>query len=346
MLKKLVSMLLICLPLNVMAESPTELIVYNWTDYLDEGVIQEFEQRFNAKVNQAYFESDDARNKMLFRTHGKGYDVILATGDDVDKYQKSGWILPLGAEKVPNLKYAMPRWVDAWPQTKEYAVPYLWGTTGIIYRSDLVKEEITSWKQLYEPEEYLKGKILVFDMHRSVIGLALKSLGYPFNNENMKELKEAEKLLLHLKPYVQAFDTFSLDETAGIVTGDTWMGQGWNGDALTLQELNPAIEYVVPKEGTELWVDYFVVSSQSKVPELAIQFVNFIQDPKINALSAEALSFATTNSEAKAFLSEEHLNNPIIYPDEATLANSEFDIAPSSSRVKRKFIMIWSKLTH
>jgi len=346
MLSKLLSVSLICLAINAMAESPTELIVYNWPDYLEPEVIQEFEQRFNAKVNQAYFESDDARNKMLFRTNGKGYDVILTTGEDVDNYQKRGWILPLGEEKVPNLKYAMSRWVDAWPETKNYAVPYLWGTTGIIYRADLVKEEVTSWKQLYQPEDYLKGKILLLDIHRSIIGLALKSLGYPFNSENMKELAEAEKLLLNLKPHVQAFDTFGMDETAGIVTGATLMGQGWNGDALVLQELNPNIQYVVPKEGTELWVDYFVVSSQSKVPELAMQFVNFMQEPKINARTAEEYSFAATNTEAKKYLSQEHLNNPIIYPDEMVLANSEFDIPPSSSRVKRKFIMIWSKLTH
>ncbi|WP_353569994.1 spermidine/putrescine ABC transporter substrate-binding protein [Candidatus Albibeggiatoa sp. nov. BB20] len=329
-----------------MAAEPTELIIYNWSDYLDEEVIQEFEQRFNAKINQAYFESDDMRSETMFRTNGKGYDVILVSGVDIGVYQKRGWILPLGEEKVPNLKYAMSRWVDAWPQTKQYAVPYLWGTTGIVYRSDLVKEDITSWKQLYQPEAYLKGKLILLNTYRATIGLALKALGYSFNSENMKQLAEAEKLLLALKPSVQAYDSFSIAEDSGIITGDILMGQAWNGDALSLQEFSESIRYVIPKEGTEMWVDYFTVSSQSKVPELATQFVNFMQEPQINARCAESLSFAATNTEAKAFLSAEHLGNPIIYPDEAVLKNSEFASVTSSSRVKRKFVMIWSKLTH
>ncbi|MCV6638283.1 spermidine/putrescine ABC transporter substrate-binding protein [Candidatus Albibeggiatoa sp. nov. NOAA] len=350
MLRRLLAVLLLPLTFSAMAEdatsSPTELVLYGWVDYIDDEVIAEFEQRFNAKLNLTYFESEDTRDRTLFRTGGKGYDVFIVTGKDIDIYQKRGWILPLGEEKIPNIKYVTPRWIDAWPSAKEYAVPYLWGTTGIIYRSDLVKEEITSWKQFFKPLPYLKDKITIFDEYRTVIGFALKTLGYPFNSEDKVHLKEAQKLLFTLKPYVQTYGAFDLEEDSGIVTGDVWMGLGWNGDALALQEFNDSIRYVIPKEGGEIWVDYFVVSSQSKVPELAIQFVNFMQEPRINAKNAETMSYAASNDKAKEFLSAEHLNNPVIYPDAEVLANSEFELALSSGRANRKQIMIWSKMTH
>ncbi|MEK7989708.1 MAG: spermidine/putrescine ABC transporter substrate-binding protein [Thiotrichaceae bacterium] len=325
------------------AEEVKELIFYNWTAYIDEDTIKEFEQKFNAKVKQAYFQFPEQRDETMLRKKGKGYDVILLSGTYVETYYNRGWLLELGKEKVPNLQHVDERWLNYWPKTENYAVPYLWGTTGIIYRSDMVKEEITSWKQFYQPAEYLKGKIMVLNLHQAAIGLALKSLGYSFNSENMKELKEVQTLLLAQKPYVQVYGVFKTDAESGIVTGDTWMGQTWNGDALLLQEQEPTLRYVVPKEGGEIWADYLVVSSQSKQPELAVQFVNFLQEPENNARCAEELAFAATNTKAKQFLSAEHLNNPIIYPAQDILDKSEVERVPSP-RVSRKLVMIWSKL--
>lgn len=343
--KLLLSVVLMGFALHVQAQDPVELVLYSWTDYVDQSVIDDFEKKFNAKVKLVNFQSSDDRDATFFRTNGKGYDVFMLSTPDVKEYAGRGWLLPLGKEKVPNLQYVDEKWINGGPKTEQFAVPYLWGTTGIIYRSDLVKQEITSWKQFYQPEPYLKGKIMVLDVHRSAIGLALKSLGYSFNSTSLQELNEVEKLLLAQKPYVQAYGYLQVSVNTGIVSGKIWMGQAWNGDALGLQEQNSAIRYVVPKEGSEVWIDYFVVSSQTQNPQLATQFVNFIQEPENNARCAEQFSYAATNTKAKQFLSEQHLNNPIIYPDETTLANSEIELTPQSARVQRKLVTIWSKVT-
>lgn len=173
------------------ADEKPELVFYNWTAYVGEGIVENFEKTRNCTIRQEYFQSSDERDENVMRKGGKGYDIIMINGNDVTPYSRQNWIRPIGTNKVPSLVHMDKRWVEAWPDTKQYAVPYLWGTVGIVYRSDLIGEDISSWMQFYQPKEAWRGKIMVLDIHRLGIGLALKGLGYSINSENPEAMDAA-----------------------------------------------------------------------------------------------------------------------------------------------------------
>jgi spermidine/putrescine transport system substrate-binding protein len=335
----------VCSAGTALADEKEELVFYNWTAYVGKGVIEKFEETRNVKVRQKYYQSSDERDENIMRGKGKGYDVIMVNGNDIVPYRKRGWIVPLGVEKIPNLVQMDEKWVGFWPETAEYAVPYLWGTFGIIYRADLINEDIRSWKQFYNPREEWRGKIMLVDIHRLVIGLALKSLGYSINSEDPDQVKEAIQLVKAQKPYVQTYGYLKTDADSGIVSGKTWMGQTWNGDALLLQKRNPHIRYVLPEEGGEIWMDYMVVSAHSKNKELACDFVNYLSEASNSAKAAFELEFATPNREARKLLPEKMLKNTTIYPTAKQLSASEptKNIHP---RIKRQMIEAWTQLNN
>lgn len=325
------------------AEEKPELVFFNWTAYVGKGVIEHFEETRNVTIRQKYFQSSDDRDEQVAKNKGKGFDVIMINGSDVIPYARRGWITPLGRHSIPNLAQMDPKWVSAWPETEKYAVPYLWGTFGLVYRADLIEEDITSWRQFYTPKEAWRGKMMLVDIHRLGIGLALKSLGHSLNSEDPKAVSEAIELLRKQHPYVQTYGYLKTDADSGIVSGNTWIGQAWNGDALLLKKRNPAIRYVLPTEGGEIWVDYMVVSSSTKHPDLAYDFVNYLSEASNSAKAALELEFATPNLEAQRLLPKEMLENPIIYPPDEVLRASEMiqNIDPS---IERKMVEAWALL--
>lgn len=316
------------------ASNIPELVILNWSEYIDPALISEFENNKKIKIREIYFESDDARDQILLQTGGKGFDLILSNGAVINTYRKRGWIQPIPIAKIPNLKNIEPQWINALDSAKDYGVPYLWGTLGIAYRKDLVKEPITSWKQLYQPASELQGKILMVKSSRDLIGMALKSLGYSSNNEDPVALAQAEKLLISQKPHVARYGYITLGEDSSLVTGTIIAATVYGGDALNVAEFNENIVYVLPVEGGNIWVDYFTLSSSSRQPDLAAAFLNFINQPKKAAQNAEELYLATPNAAAKKLLSAEILNNPVIYPNPALLIKSESykELSPSATR--------------
>ena len=165
---------------------------------------------------------------------------------------------------------------------------------------------------------------MLINTTRDVVGMALKSLGYSANSVNTMELKEAEALLLKQKPYVNDYAYIATDETSSLVSGDIIAAMLYNGDALTVQEHHGAIEYLVPEEGGNIWVDYLVVSSTSKHKKAAWKFINFLHNPENAAQLAKMVYFATPNKAAEKYLSTEFLNDEIIYPSDKTIQKSEF----------------------
>lgn len=322
-----------------------ELVIFNWSDYIDPDLVTEFEKKLNAKVKQVYYETDETRDDMLLQTDGVGYDVVLASASALPPYIKQDWLVPIDASNIPNLKYVDSKWLNAHPQTKGYFVPYLWGTVGIAYRQDLLSESIISWKQLYQPKENLRKKIVMIYDSRDTIGHALKALGYSLNSNDPKQHREVEQLLISQRPYVKEYSYIALDEESALVKGDILMTMMYNGDALTVKEHNSAIAYVVPKEGSLLWVDGLVVMKTSKKQALAMKFINFLNEPKNAARLAEYLYYATPNAAAERLLSKEHLTNPLIYPSKEVLARCEIYKNPLP-RILKKRNEIFSMLTN
>ena len=332
----LLSMLLIVTGVQPVkaAESSPELIILNWAEYIDPAIITAFEAKHGSKVKQIFFESDDARDQILLQTKGKGFDLIMGNGAVINSYRKNGWLQPVPVSKIPNLKYIEKRWVNAFEASKDYGVPYLWGTLGIAYRKDLVSKPITSWKQIFSPEKDLQGKILMVKSSRDLIGMALKSLGYSCNSENADELRQAEALLLAQRPYVARYGYIALDENSSLVTGEIVAATVYGGDALNVGEYNENITYVLPEEGGNIWVDYLLLSAYSKQPALAAKFLDFINQPKIAAQNSEELFLASPNSAAIKIIASEIKNNPVIYPGNELLSRSEFykELPPLSVR--------------
>ena len=324
-------------------ESQPVLNILTWSEYIDPEIIKSFESRFEVKVKQTYFESDELRDHMLQDSQGVGYDLVVLNGVSVATYGRLGWLATVPKEEIPNLKHIEPRWVTAFDMAENHAVPYFWGTMGIAYRSDKITQEITSWRQLLQPDQSLSGKILMIKDSADLIGAALKSLGYSLNSTDSVELKQAEALLLAQKPMVKFYSVLTMDEASPIVTGSVWASMAYSGDALVLKEHNAAIEYVLPSEGGSIWIDYWSILAKSTKKPLAEQFLNFINEPEINAQNAQHLYYATPNKAAEKLLPADFLADPIVYPTELALKNSEFYelIEP---RKKRKRNVIFSQV--
>lgn len=306
------------------AQPARELLFLTWSDYMDPAVIREFERKFKAKVRPVYFETDDVRDDMLAETDGRGYDVVVVNSVSFPLYRRRDWLLPIGEAEVPHLAHIDPRWKNALPAATGYGAPYAWGTTGIAYRTDLVPEPITRWRQILQPPEALRGKILMVKAARDVIGAALRTLGYSANSADPRELAEAEQLLLAQKPYVKGYSYVSLGAESELVKGEIAAAMLYNGDALQLKEQDNRIAYVVPQEGTDLWIDYLTVLRSSANQKLALDFINFLNEPKTAARNARFVYFATPNKAAERFLPAKFLRDPLIYPGEDVLKKAEF----------------------
>ncbi len=326
-------------------EAPTELSLLIWTEYLDPQVIAEFEAAHNVRVKRTYFETDDARDRIVQEVEGNGFDVALVNDVMVGPYAKRGWLEPIDKSAIPNLKHIGARWLNAFPSVETYGVPYFWGTLGIAYRRDLVKGPVSSWLDLFRPDESLRGRIIMIYDSRDTIGMALRALGHSVNSTDPEHLAEASRLLEEQKPYVRSYSYVSLSESSGLVTGEFWMSMIYNGDAYILKSYNENIEFIVPQEGTNLWTDYLVVFSKSHRKDLAFTFLNFLNEPAISARLAQYLHYATPNLAAQKFLPEEFLTDPLIYPPPEVVARSEpYAVLPAQTTKARN--AIFARLTH
>lgn len=325
-------------------KSAQELVVLNWSEYLDPELVAEFEAAFDVKVREVYYENDSERDKLLLESSGKDYDIALLDGVSIATYQKRGWLAKIDEDRMPNLRHVYDRWRSAHNQASDYAVPYFWGTTGIAYRSDLIDTEITSWMDLFRPPEAAKGRISMVGDPRDLITPALLALGYSPNSGDPTELAAVRALLLEQKPHIRSYSYVSMAENSAIVTGEVTMALMWSGDALLVQEHNENITYVVPKEGTLLWVDYLTILEGSEKKELAEAFINFMNEPKIAARQAEFVYYPTPNKAAEAFLPAEFLADEIIYPPQSLMDRSSF-FEPVPAAYWKRYATIYSEVT-
>jgi spermidine/putrescine transport system substrate-binding protein len=301
-----------------------QLVLLNWDDYMDAELLQEFERLHNIQVKEIYYESDDTRNSILAASNGKGYDLAIVNEAMIESYNDRGWIASIPQPQPDNFQHIDASWVDIYPNTTDKAIPLLWGTLGIGYRADLVSQPLATWSQFFNPDESLTGRLGLMNSSRDVMGMALKSLGYSINSTNLSQLTKAAALLKRQLPFVKSYRYLSLDETSDILNGELYASMMYGGDALMLQELNNNIQYVIPQEGTNIWIDYLVVFSASKKQDMAWKFINFLHDPKRAASLSQYLYTATTNKTAKKYLPEYFLNNKTIYPPKGVLEKSEY----------------------
>ncbi|MGE0385737.1 MAG: spermidine/putrescine ABC transporter substrate-binding protein [Gammaproteobacteria bacterium] len=301
-----------------------ELVVLTWADYMSPELVKAFEQQARVKVKFVYFTDDDERDKMMVDARAGEFDILCINEVSLPSYVRADWLEPLPADQIPNRANIAPRWRNRFPEARDYAVAYFWGTLGIAYRTDLVSAPITSWKQLFSPDPKLRGRIAMIGHSRDLIGMALKSLGYSANSTDHEQLKQAKALLLAQKPFVKTYDYVSDPGNSPLVDGTAAAAVMFSGDALRVQEVSPKVRYALPAEGGNLWVDYLAILKTSTRKTLAKEFLDFINAPKMAAMNAGYVTYATPNAAAEKLMPADYLQNPSIYPSQAVVDRSEY----------------------
>lgn len=291
--------------------SKNKLTIYNWGDYIDADLIEQFEKEAGITVVYETFDSNEAMMTKI-EQGGTAYDVAVPSEYMIDKMIQEDLLLPLDHEKLSNLKNIDDRFMDLpFDPKNKYSIPYFWGTVGIVYNSKMLGDiEINSWSDLWDPR--LKNEILLVDGAREVMGMGLNSLGYSLNDLNHDHLNEAKKKLDTLMPNVKAIVG---DESRMLLENEeASIGLVWSGVASEIMAENEDLEFVVPKEGSNLWFDNMVIPKTAKNVEAAHQFINFMLDAEVAAQNTEYVSYATPNKEALNYLPKEIVNDERFYP--------------------------------
>ncbi|MFT9850540.1 ABC transporter substrate-binding protein [Aneurinibacillus sp. REN35] len=288
------------------------LTIYNWGDYIDPDLVKQFEKETGIKVIYQTFDSNEAMMTKIAQG-GTTFDVAVPSEYAISKMKEEKLLLPLDHAKLPNLKYINQRFMNlSFDKNNQYSVPYFWGTVGIIYNPEMLKgKEMTSWNDLWD--EDLRNNILLVDGAREVMGMGLNSLHYSLNDTNEAHLQEAKQKLDTLTPNVKAIVG---DEIKMLLANEeAAVGVVWSGDASEIMDENEKLDYVVPKEGSNLWFDNMVIPKTARNLEGAHQFINFMLEPEHAAQNAEYVGYSTPNEKAMEYLPEEIASDTRFYPE-------------------------------
>ena len=306
-----------------------ELYVYNWGEYIDESVIQDFEAETGIHVVYDLFETNEEMYPVI-EAGGVAYDVVCPSDYMIQKMVENDLLAEIDFDNIPNIDQIDPEYMErskAFDPENKYSVPYTWGTVGILYNDkrleELGVEPPDSWMDLWDPR--LSGEILMQDSVRDAFMCALKPLGYSLNSTDPGELEEAKELLIQQKPLVQAY---VIDQVRDKMLGEeAAVGVIYSGEMLYLQELAEGkdfnLEYVIPKEGTNLWIDSWVIPKNAKNKENAEKWIDFLCRPDIAKRNFEYITYATPNRGAFELLDEDLQQNKAVFPDWDSLENAE-----------------------
>ena len=299
-----------------------KVVVYNWGEYLDPEVLTLFEQETGIDVVYEEFET----NEILYPKISSGaiaYDVICPSDYMIQRMIENNLLAEINFDNIPNVKNIGKDYMEQSRQfdpENKYSVPYCWGNVGILYNKTMVDEPITSWSVLWD-EKY-KDNILMQDSVRDAFGVTLKYLGYSLNSTDLDELTEARDLLIKQKPLVQAY---VIDQVRDKMIGnEAAIGVIYSGEAIYTQMENPDLEYVIPEEGSNIWIDSWVIPKNAENKENAEKFINFLCRPEIALMNFEYITYSTPNSEARKLIEDEAIrNSEIAFPDLSKYDNLE-----------------------
>ncbi len=315
-----------------------ELNVYNWGDYIDESVIKDFEQKYHLKVNYDTFTTNEDMYVKL-KAGGNHYDVVIPSDYTIKRLIDEGMLDKLDFTDIPNYQYISASFKNlGYDPHNEYSVPYMWGTVGILYNKTMVATKPDSWKILWD-KKYTK-QILMLDSQRDSIGVALKMLGYSLNSKNLDELEKAKQALIDQKPLVLAYVVDEVKDK--MIVGEAALAVVWSGDAAFCMQENKELDYVIPKEGTNLWFDAMVVPKDATHKKEAELFINYMCDTDIAYRNASYIGYATPHTVAIKKLPKEITENRSLYPHASDLKNSEVFIDLGKS--VKEFDRIWTEV--
>lgn len=300
-----------------------QVIVYNWGEYIDPETIRMFEEESGIKVIYDEFETNESMYPKV-ESGAVAYDIACPSDYMISRMIQNGMLSEINYDHIPNAKknigaqyYEQARGFD--PENK-YAIPYCWGTVGILYNQTMVEEPITRWAQLWE-EKYADN-ILMQDSVRDAFMVAEKLNGHSMNTLDPGELEAAKNLLIEQKPLVQAYVVDQVRDK--MIGGEAAIGVIYSGEAIYTQKENPDLVYVIPEEGTNVWIDSWVILKNAPNKENAEKFIDFMCREDIALMNFDYITYSTPNVAARELIEDEDIkNSEIAFPDLSQYDNLE-----------------------
>lgn len=321
------------------------LRLFNWPDYMDPDLLREFEQTYGVRISVDYYDTNEALIAKL-EAGGLGqYDLIVASDYAMEILLAGGMLETLDHANIPNLVNLDARFRELpFDPGNRYSVAYQWGTTGLGIRTDRINVSedtpLDSWGLVFDPA-LAPGPIAMLNDAREVISAALLYLGYSPNTTDPAELRAAEDLLRAQRPRVLTYAPFATARDL-LASGDVVVAHNFSGDILMARDEQPAIQFVIPREGAIIWTDNLAVPSGARAKYAAEVFINFLLDAEVGARLSNFTRYASPNAAARAFIDEDLLADPAVYPDDATASRLQLlrDLGPARALYEE----IWTRL--
>lgn len=300
-----------------------KLNVFIWSEYLDPEVVKEFEQQFACKVTVDVYEDAES---MLAKLQGGGtalYDLVVPPDHLVPTMVKLNLLAPMRPANLPNLKNLEAKFASPpYDRGNRFSVAYQWGTVGILLRPAAGRPVAESWGLVFDARQQ-PGKFVLIDSVRDCLGAALKFQGHSFNSTEPAHLKAARDLVIETKRRVTGFDG-SVGAKNKVVAKTVSAAIVYSGEAARAMTDDPALRYIIPREGSQIWVDNLCIPAKAPHRDLAEKFINYVLEARVGARLSNFLQYATPNAAAKPFIKPEDLKNPAIYPPPDVMAKLEF----------------------
>jgi len=331
--------------------------VYNWSDYIDESILEDFEKETGIKIVYDVFDSNEVLETKLLAS-GSGYDVVVPTGTFLARQIQAGVFEKLDTAKLPNLANmwdVVDKRTAKYDPGNAYSINYMWGTTGLGYNEEKILERmpdapVTSWRMLFDPEissKFADCGIHVLDAPTELIPAALNYIGEDPDSQDPKVIAKAEAVLMAIRPNIQKFH--SSEYINALANGDICLAIGWSGDVLQARdradeaENGVTIKYVAPDEGALMWFDQMAIPADAPHKEEAHIFLNYIMKPEVMAKASNYVYYANGNKASQAFLAEDVIGDPAIYPTPAAL-ETLYTTSPYAPKVQRVVTRLWTKV--
>lgn len=321
-------------------ETPSVLRFYNWDTYIDPEILTNFEQTFGVTIDYQIFDSDNDMLEELQDGATNRYDLVVPSDITVTEMRNDGLLAPLDKGNIPNFENVDSTFISpAFDPANRYCAPYQWGTVGIGYNARATGREITGWSDFFDPD--FAGRVALLDDYRTTMGLTLIMLGYSPNTSNKTEIAEATEFLMDQKAQIGGY--VGDDAQDLLLEGEFDMVMEWSGDVFQVMEEAPDIQYVIPSEGSIIWVDNICIPVDAPNKAMAETFINYILEPEVGATLSNYVQYGSPNQASLPFIDEEILSDPAIYPTEAVRERLFFlvDVGAAANEV---YQLAWDEI--
>ena len=331
--------------------------VYNWSDYIDEEILTDFEAETGIKVIYDVFDSNDVLETKLL-AGGSGYDVVVPSASFMGRQIQAGVFQKLDKSKLTNwgnLWDVVLERVEIYDPGHQHSVNYMWGTTGIGYNVKMIKERMPdaptdSWDMVFDPDivsKFADCGVYMLDAGDEIIQTALNYIGEDPDSKDPKVIAKVEPMLSAIRPYIRKFH--SSEYIDALANGDICMAVGWSGDVFLARdqageaENGVEINYTPPKEGALMWFDMMAIPKDAPHPDNAHAFINYIMDAKVMAKASNYVYYANGNKASQAFLETDVIDDPAIYPTPEAL-KTLFTVTPYGAKSQRAVTRLWTRV--